>query len=73
MVLWSSAYLHHGPHRVRAPCVQRSIWYMPPWAFIGGPVMSLHTILQLKDSPNGKVICYQEVIAAPRQQCDVRL
>ena len=39
----------------------RSVWWMLPWAITGGPVVSLHVILQLRDSPQGKVIVYQEV------------
>ncbi|KAK9833268.1 hypothetical protein WJX81_001446 [Elliptochloris bilobata] len=37
-----------------------SVWWMPINLIFGGPVVSLHVILQLKDSPHGKVICYQE-------------
>lgn len=38
-----------------------SVWWIPINLIFGGPIVSLHVILQLKDSPTGKQICYQEV------------
>lgn len=38
-----------------------SVWWIPINLIFGGPIVSLHVILQLKDSPHGKQICYQEV------------
>lgn len=47
----------------------RSVWWMLPWAITGGPVVSLHVILQLRDSPQGKVIVYQEVLTPSALSC----
>ena len=47
----------------------RSVWWMLPWAITGGPVVSLHVILQLRDSPQGKVIVYQEVLTPTALSC----
>ena len=63
-------------HTSWRPCVAsshclalRSVWWMLPWAITGGPVVSLHVILQLRDSPQGKVIVYQEVLTPSALSC----
>jgi len=65
-LLWecgSCAHLRPSTCVTLTPQARRSIWYLLPWAIIGGPVVSLHVILQLKDTPHGKQIAYQEVMA----------
>ena len=39
-----------------------SVWPIPPWTFLGGPVMRLHVIFQFRDTPQGKKICYQVLL-----------
>ncbi|CAK0786568.1 hypothetical protein CVIRNUC_009781 [Coccomyxa viridis] len=37
-----------------------NVWPIPPWTFLGGPVMRLHVIFKFRDTPQGKKIYYQE-------------
>ena len=40
----------------------RSVWPIPPWTLLGGPVMRLHVIFKFRDTPQGKKICYQVLL-----------